>query len=123
MVGIDINLSMSQVGRRPEKVLLVAYYEPRNVPSIVENIALLQRLSSFSISVLNLAEHRVDSGFLKIPPVVDLNDFEAVVNNRMIAIPSLALEVYNNYFSGHPLTHFCQINVTRPGNIGQACYF
>lgn len=36
-----------------------------------------------------------------------------IVNNRMIAIPSLALEVYNNYFSGHPLTHFCQINVVK----------
>ncbi|MGY3444262.1 hypothetical protein [Bradyrhizobium sp. USDA 4473] len=35
------------------------------------------------------------------------------VNNRMIAIPSLALEVYNNYFSAHPLTHFCQINVVK----------
>lgn len=35
------------------------------------------------------------------------------VNTRMIAIPSLALEVYNNYFSTHPLTHFCQINVVK----------
>ncbi|MCC8952091.1 hypothetical protein H8B02_01075 [Bradyrhizobium sp. Pear77] len=35
------------------------------------------------------------------------------VNNRMVAIPSLALEVYNNYFSAHPLTHFCQINVVK----------
>ena len=31
----------------------------------------------------------------------------------MIAIPSLALEVYNNYFSAHPLTHFCQINAVK----------
>lgn len=36
-----------------------------------------------------------------------------IVNNRMIAIPSLALEVYNNYFSAHPLTHFCQINIVK----------
>ncbi|WP_089025388.1 hypothetical protein [Bradyrhizobium mercantei] len=35
------------------------------------------------------------------------------VNTRMVAIPSLALEVYNNYFSAHPLTHFCQINVLK----------
>ena len=32
------------------------------------------------------------------------------VNSRMIAMPSIALEVYNNYFSSHDLTHFCQIN-------------
>ncbi|MBR1203975.1 MULTISPECIES: hypothetical protein [unclassified Bradyrhizobium] len=36
-----------------------------------------------------------------------------IVNNRMIAIPSLALEIYNNYFSAHPLTHFCQINIVK----------
>jgi hypothetical protein len=35
------------------------------------------------------------------------------VNTRMIAIPSLALEVYNNYFATHPLTHFCQINLVK----------
>lgn len=35
------------------------------------------------------------------------------VNTRMVAIPSLALEIYNNYFSAHPLTHFCQINVLK----------
>ncbi|MHC1946303.1 hypothetical protein IF803_18120 [Bradyrhizobium sp. UFLA06-06] len=35
------------------------------------------------------------------------------VNTRMVAIPSLALEVYNNYFSAHPLTHFCQINALK----------
>lgn len=35
------------------------------------------------------------------------------VNTRMVAIPSLALEIYNNYFSAHPLTHFCQINAVK----------
>jgi hypothetical protein len=28
----------------------------------------------------------------------------------MIAIPSTALDVYNDYFSRHDLTHFCQIS-------------
>ncbi|MEH2536442.1 MULTISPECIES: hypothetical protein [unclassified Bradyrhizobium] len=36
-----------------------------------------------------------------------------IVNTRMVAIPSIALEVYNNFFSTHPLTHFCQINVVK----------
>ena len=35
------------------------------------------------------------------------------VNTRMVAMPSLALEIYNNYFSAHPLTHFCQINAVK----------
>jgi hypothetical protein len=32
------------------------------------------------------------------------------VNSRMIAMPSIALEVYNNFFASHDLTHFCQVN-------------
>ena len=35
------------------------------------------------------------------------------VNSRMIAMPSVALEVYSHYFSTHDLTHFCQINILK----------
>src|SRR3984893_10045092 len=34
----------------------------------------------------------------------------SVVNHRMVAIPSLAMTVYNDFFSTHDLTHFCQIS-------------
>ena len=44
-----------------------------------------------------------------IPAGLGLQYF-GTVNSRMIAMPSIALEVYNNYFSSHDLTHFCQIN-------------
>jgi hypothetical protein len=33
-----------------------------------------------------------------------------LVNIRMIATPSSALDIYNDFFSYHPLTHFCQIS-------------
>jgi hypothetical protein len=36
------------------------------------------------------------------------------VNSRMIAMPSVALEVYSHFFSTHDLTHFCQINILKP---------
>ncbi|SIO38429.1 hypothetical protein SAMN05443247_04679 [Bradyrhizobium erythrophlei] len=36
------------------------------------------------------------------------------VNFRMIALPSSAMDVYNDFFSRHELTHFCQISVLRP---------
>jgi hypothetical protein len=39
--------------------------------------------------------------------------YVGIVNSRMIAMPSVALEVYNNYFSDHALTHFCQINLLK----------
>ncbi len=37
-----------------------------------------------------------------------------LVNFRMIAIPSLAMEYYNYFFSTHPLTYFCQISLLKP---------
>jgi hypothetical protein len=43
-----------------------------------------------------------------------LNDYARayfnIVNIRMLAIPSSALDIYNEYFSYHPLTYFCQIS-------------
>lgn len=32
-----------------------------------------------------------------------------IVNFRMIAMPSSALDFYNDFFAAHPLTHFCQV--------------
>jgi hypothetical protein len=46
-------------------------------------------------------------------PIEWAAQYFSVVNTRMVAMPSIALEVYNNYFSTHPLTHFCQINVLK----------
>jgi hypothetical protein len=40
--------------------------------------------------------------------------FIGAVNDRMIAMPSIALDVYNNFFSTHELTDFCQINLLKP---------
>jgi hypothetical protein len=39
--------------------------------------------------------------------------YVGTVNSRMIAMPSVALEVYNNFFAENPLTHFCQVNVLK----------
>jgi hypothetical protein len=37
-----------------------------------------------------------------------------VVNFRMLAVPSVALDVYNDFFSKHGLTWFCQISFLKP---------
>ena len=37
-----------------------------------------------------------------------------LVNFRMIAIPSLAMEYYNHFFATHQLTYFCQIRLLGP---------
>jgi hypothetical protein len=36
-----------------------------------------------------------------------------IVDIRMIAMPAIAIDRYLAFFSSHPLTHFCQINVVR----------
>lgn len=33
-----------------------------------------------------------------------------IVNARMVAVPSVAMDVYNDFFSRHDLTYFCQIS-------------
>ena len=35
------------------------------------------------------------------------------VNFRMIAIPSVAMDVYNDFFSRHDLTYFCQVSILK----------
>ncbi|WP_342740147.1 hypothetical protein [Bradyrhizobium sp. B117] len=39
--------------------------------------------------------------------------YAGIVNGRLIAMPSVALEVYNNFFSEHVLTYFCQVKVSK----------
>ena len=36
------------------------------------------------------------------------------INIRMVAIPSIALDVYNDFFSTHNLTYFCQVSLLKP---------
>jgi hypothetical protein len=37
----------------------------------------------------------------------------ATVNFRMLAIPSLAMSIYNDFFFDHALTYFCQISILK----------
>jgi hypothetical protein len=39
--------------------------------------------------------------------------FFGAFNFRMIAVPSLAIDIYNDFFSNHPATYFCQISVLK----------
>jgi hypothetical protein len=38
----------------------------------------------------------------------------STVNFRMVQIPSVAMEVYSDFFANHDLTHFCQISLLKP---------
>ncbi len=38
----------------------------------------------------------------------------STVNFRMIAIPAVAIDVYSDFFSRHPITYFCQVSFLKP---------
>src|SRR6201999_3990701 len=40
-------------------------------------------------------------------------DYFGSVNFRMLAVPAMALDYYNDFFSTHPNTRFCQVNVVK----------
>jgi hypothetical protein len=44
----------------------------------------------------------------------DARLYFSIVNVRMVAIPSVAMDVYNDFFSRHELTSFCQISFLKP---------
>ena len=41
-------------------------------------------------------------------------DYFGIINFRLFAVPALALDIYNDFFSRHELTYFCQINFLKP---------
>jgi hypothetical protein len=43
-----------------------------------------------------------------------INDYFGAVNFRMLAMPSVALDLYNDFFSTHSNTYFCQILFLKP---------
>jgi len=49
---------------------------------------------------------------------VNLNNYPLryfdIVNIRMMATPSSAMDIYNDFFASHPLTWFCQISFLKP---------
>lgn len=38
----------------------------------------------------------------------------SIVNFRMITVPAIAIDIYNDFFSRHDITHFCQITFLKP---------
>jgi hypothetical protein len=49
----------------------------------------------------------------KMPADVAIPYFQ-IVNFRILAVPSMAMDVYNDFFANHPHTYFCQIRILKP---------
>jgi hypothetical protein len=98
-------------------VLLIFFY-----PITFSKIALFTPLWLLAMFLLSkLVEARTAVVLSLTAPIVlgillvilfraDARLYFSVVNVRMVAIPSIAMDVYNDFFSKHELTHFCQIS-------------
>jgi glycosyltransferase involved in cell wall biosynthesis len=74
-----------RLARRPEEVLLICYYDPAGISTVPETVAFMQSASRFAVTVVNLFEHRADSGFLRLRPSVDLDAYGAVVVHNTVS--------------------------------------
>ena len=70
--------------------------------------AIVSLLGPISVGVILLALSRIHA----IPDGVTTPYFD-IVNWRMIGVPSSAMDLYNEFFSNHDLTYFCQIRVLK----------
>jgi glycosyltransferase involved in cell wall biosynthesis len=74
------------VSKRPEELLLLCFYDPLGIATVPETIAFLQSKSRFSITVLNLFEHRQDPmSFLKIGPNLNIDRFAGIVIHNSVS--------------------------------------
>ncbi len=71
--------------RRPERVLLIGYFDPKGISTVPETLAAIQWNSSFAVTCLNLFNHRHDSGNLKLNPEVDLDAFAVLMVHNSVA--------------------------------------
>ncbi|WMT72568.1 hypothetical protein [Bradyrhizobium sp. Ash2021] len=89
-------------------------------PSWLAAIFVLSRFLNFKLSVTLTLLLPISAGiFLVMLSQWNLLPYEltipffGLVNFRMIAVPSLAMEYYNSFFATHPVTHFCQIRLLK----------
>ncbi|MBR0856675.1 hypothetical protein [Bradyrhizobium liaoningense] len=76
-------------------------------------IALLATFFEARISIILSLLLPTLAGLLAVP-FIAWESYFLVVNFRMMAIPSVALDLYSHYFSSHSPTYFCQIWLIKP---------
>lgn len=78
-------LGLGRFSARPEEVLLLCYYDPLGISTVPETVACLQAKSQFSVSVLNLFEHRQSFDGLELSPSLRLDRFAAVIIHNTVS--------------------------------------
>lgn len=70
---------------RPERVLLIGYFDPRGISTVPEILASIRQFSVFQVVFLNLFDHRHDSNSLALNPEIDLDAFDVVIVHNSVA--------------------------------------
>lgn len=78
-------LGFGRISERPEEVLLLCFYDPIGISTVPETVAYLQMESRYSVSVLNLFEHRQSSNGLELAPGFNLNRFAAIIIHNTVS--------------------------------------
>lgn len=74
-----------RVSKRVERVLLLCCFDRNGVPSVVEILEFIQRVSRFPVTVLNLYEHRTVEQFLALPADYDLSAFSCIIIHNTVS--------------------------------------
>jgi hypothetical protein len=84
-------------------------------PAWLLTLALLSRLFEARTAVVLTMLLPSLAGLAVIVPLKKAaQPFFDLINFRMLAVPSNAMDLYADFFSNHDLTHFCQIRILKP---------
>jgi hypothetical protein len=79
-------------------LILSRFFESRTTTVLALLLPLL-----FGLILISISPHRYPG-----------QNILGLINIRMMATPSSAMDVYSDFFATHPLTHFCQISILKP---------
>ena len=112
--------------RKPWRTSAVLLISLSFYPITLSKITLFTPAWLVSLAVLSkIAEVRVTTILSLLLPMLvgvllilaigePMRLFFNTVNMRMIIVPSSAMDIYNDYFARHDVTHFCQIWLLKP---------
>lgn len=85
MNNIEFPSNYPVLAARAESLLVLCYYDPFGVSTVPETVAFIQKCSSYSISVINLFEHKRSDGSLRLSQDFNINKFNGVIIHNSLS--------------------------------------
>jgi hypothetical protein len=84
-------------------------------PAWLITLALISRIFEARVTAILSLLLPILAGVILISTIGEpMRRYFSIVNMRMSIVPSSAMDVYNEYFARHDVTHFCQISLLKP---------